>query len=468
VEQSPVVHESDHRPRNPLLAYTITVALPVAGLLVLLTHTAFASPTLSQGASAETGQSSSTAGFLTALAVIVLVARVFGSVARRFGQPRVIGEILAGIALGPSLLGLIPGASAALFPAQITPYLDPLAQMGLVLFMFLVGAELDLRQVRGRTTTLILGHASIAIPSTLGALLAMAIYPQFAPDGVDRLPFVLFVGLALGITAFPVLACILSDRGLSNTSTGALALAGAAIADVTAWCLMAIVISVLGSDIMLSIRTIGLSALFCAAMVLLVRPALRALLRVTMPDSALMIVLGIGALLAALATDLIGVHTIFGAFLFGAMLPHDAPQVRAVVVKIETFCLSFLLPVFFTQFGLNFRIGDIGTNAALWGLCAVIIVVATIGKLGGSTVALRMCGQPWREAASIGALMNCRGLTELIVLNIGLHLGVLNHTLFTLMVIMALITTIATGPLVTLLQPRAARASPRAELAPQT
>lgn len=399
------------------------------------------------------GEPSPPTSFLMALAVIVLVAYVFGRIAMRFGQPRVIGEILAGLALGPSLLGLIPGASATLFPERVTPYLDTLAQLGLVLFMFLVGAELDPKQMRGKTKlTLVLGHASIVIPGALGALLALLLHPHFAPAGIGQLPFSLFIGLAMGVTAFPVLARLLADKGMSHTPTGALAMSAAAVADVTAWCLLALVISILGNDPESSARTIGLSVLFCAVMILLVRPALRRLMAARIPDSALLVLLVGGVLISALATDLIGVHTIFGAFLFGALLEPDLPRLRAIIGKIETFCLYFLLPVFFTQLGLNFSVSDIGWDAAMWGLCAAIVGVATLGKLGGAAVTLRMCGHPWRESATIGALMNCRGLTELVVLNIGLHLGILNRTLFTLLVIMAIVTTIVTAPLVGLLQ----------------
>ncbi|WP_019548504.1 cation:proton antiporter [Streptomyces sulphureus] len=429
------------------------MVLPALGVAILLMHvSASFSGSSDAGSPDRTSTTTTTAAFLVSLVVIVLAARTFGSIAVRFGQPRVIGEILAGIALGPSLLGLVPGAEEALFPERVTPYLDTLSQLGLVLFMFLVGAELDVHRLRGTAKiTLVLGHAGIVIPGALAALLAVVLYPHYAPSGTGQLVFVLFFGLALSVTAFPVLARFLTDRNMQNSAVGTLALAAAAVADVTAWCLLAIVISIQGNDPWHSARTIGLSMLFVLVMVVFVRPALRRLMAARIPDSALLVALVCGALVAALTTELIGVHTIFGAFLFGAVLQHDSPRLHEVTQKLETFCLSLLLPVFFTQMGLEFRLFDIEWSAAMWGLCLTIIGVATLGKLGGSTVTLRMCGRPWREAATVGALTNCRGLTELVVLNVGLQLGILDLTLFTLLVIMAIVATVLTGPLVNIL-----------------
>lgn len=389
---------------------------------------------------------------LLALAVIVLAVRAVGFLVSRVGQPRVIGEIIAGILLGPSLLGLVaPSVSDYLFPPPVVTALGVLAQVGLVLFMFTVGVELDLRRVGHRGTSVVLGHASVAVPTTFGAVLGWLLHPDLAPAGVGRVPFALFFGVALGITAFPVLARILESRGMTGSPRGTLALAGAAIADVTAWCLLAVVISMLGDGVVTSLWRIGSLAVFCAVVFGVLRPAVRRLLASGLPDSGLLVVLVSGALLAALATDLMGMHTIFGAFLMGVIVPHDSPRVARLIGPVESFCAAFLLPVFFTQFGLGFRLGDIGFDAGAWALTALIVVVAIVGKIGGSMAALRICGQGWRESATVGALMNCRGLTELVVLNIGLALNVLTTKAFTMLVIMALFTTVLTGPLLALL-----------------
>ena len=397
---------------------------------------------------------------LIALAAVVVAGWVLGNVLARFGQPPVIGEVLAGILLGPSCLGAIaPGASAYVLPPSVSPYLGVIAQLGVIFYMFLVGLDLNAGLVRERAhTTVAISHASIVVPFLLGAALALALYPRLSSSDVPFSSFALFLGVAMSITAFPVLARILSDRGMHKTRLGVVALACAATDDVTAWCLLAFVVGVAQAKLHGAIWVIALTLAYIAFMFLIVRPLVTQLLgrltdvQVTRKVVALVLVL---VLLSALATEFIGVHAIFGAFLLGAVIPHDSAIARAMCRKLEDLVTILLLPAFFAFTGMRTQIGLV-QGLEHWLICGIIIVVATVGKFGGTCVAARLTGKRWAESAALGILMNTRGLMQLIVLDIGLNLGVISPTLFAMMILMALATTLSTAPLLQLLAPKIA------------
>ena len=397
---------------------------------------------------------------LLAIAVVILVARLVGAAFRRIGQPQVVGEIVAGVILGPTLLGALwPGASTFVFDADVLPFLEIFAQVGLVFFMFLVGAELDVALIRGRGhAAALVSHASIIAPFLTGIALALLIFPTLgSPDG-DFLPFALFLGASMSITAFPVLARILTERRLHKTKLGAVTITCAAIDDVTAWCILAVVVTVARADSAASaLPTFVLSIVFIAVMILVVRPLLERLATHHEDQGRLsgtvMAVIFIGLLLSALATDRIGIHSIFGAFLFGAIMPQRSELTEELFEKLEDFAVIFLLPLFFAFSGLRTDVLSLGTDPQLWMYTALVLLVAVIGKWGGSTIAARAVGMQWRDSLALGALMNCRGLTELVILNIGLELGVIPPQLFSMLVIMALVTTFMTTPILALLRP---------------
>jgi len=391
--------------------------------------------------------------------VIVTVSRLLGLAMRRIGQPMVIAEVTAGIMLGPSLLGwLAPEVSAALFPTDSLKILQMLAQIGLVLFMFLVGCELDPRLLRGRThTSVAISHTSIVCPFLLGVGLAWFIHDDYADPKVRFSAFALFMGAAMSITAFPVLARILAERRLLRTRVGAITIACAAVDDVTAWCILAFVVAVSrATGLDGAIRTTLLAVSYVLVMLWLVRPLVaRMAARVAGPEgiaqNAVAAVLVL-VFLSSWATELIGIHALFGAFLFGAVLPKEGGFARALVDKMEDLVLIVFLPLFFVFSGLRTEIRLIDSPDAV-GVCLVIIAVACAGKFGGSALAARLTGLGWREASALGILMNTRGLMELVVLNIGLDLGVISPTVFSMMVMMALVTTFATSPLVRWIYP---------------
>lgn len=392
---------------------------------------------------------------LLALVVVIAASRGLGFVFRYLHQPPVIGEMIAGIMLGPSLLGQIaPEVSQYLLPAAIAPSLGVLAQVGVILFMFLVGLELDTSLLRKKShSTLAISHASIVLPFVLGAATALWLYPVLSTKDVPFTPFALFMGVAMSVTAFPVLARILTDRGLQRTPLGVIAISCAAVDDVSAWCLLAMLVGIAKSQSGSVLLTLGLSASYIAFMLVVVRPWIRRLARsqaltggVTQNHIAIIVV---GLLLSAFATELIGIHALFGAFLFGAIIPHASPLAKDVTQKLEDLVIVLLLPVFFAFTGMRTQIGLL-SSATHWLICGVIIVVACLGKFGGSALAARFSGLSWRDSTCLGVLMNTRGLMELIVLNVGLDLRVLSPTLFAMMVIMALVTTFATAPLLAL------------------
>lgn len=390
---------------------------------------------------------------LAQTAVIVFVSRTLGMVTKWLGQPLVIAEVLAGILLGPSLLGwLVPDAMTVLFPAPSLPTLKLLSQLGLVLFMFLIGLELDPKLLRGRThTSIVISHSSIVVPFGLGALVAFWLYEAHSSPSVPFLSFVLFLGVSMSVTAFPVLARILSERQLLNSRVGAIAIACAAVDDVTAWCLLALVVAVARSrGIGSAVWTTGLALTFIVMMLLLVRPFLRRLgARVASREGLTpTVVAGVFVLLilSSIVSEVIGIHALFGAFLFGAIFPKDGKLADGLIEKLESVSVVLFLPLFFAYSGLRTQIGLVSTPAE-WAITALLIVVATVGKFGGSALAGRLTGLRWREASAIGILMNTRGLMELIVLNIGLDIGVISPKVFTMLVIMALVTTFATTPI---------------------
>jgi Kef-type K+ transport system membrane component KefB len=404
--------------------------------------------------------------------VIIGVSRLIGRGARWLGQPLVIAEVVAGIVLGPSLLGwLAPEALEALFPATSLPVLKMLSQVGLILFMFLIGLELDPKLLKGRGhASVAISHTSIIVPFALGAVAAHWLYPRLSEPSVPFLSFVLFMGVAMSITAFPVLARILSERRLMQSRVGAITIACAAVDDVTAWCLLAFVVSMVrASSVAQAAWTTLFALLYIAAMLLAVRPFLARLgARVASKDGLTQNVMA-GTLVLLLAsawtTELIGIHALFGAFMLGAVIPKEGGLAEALAEKLEDLTVVLLLPLFFVYSGLRTQVGLL-SSADAWAMCGLIILIACVGKFGGGAVAARLTGLRWREAGAVGILMNTRGLMELIVLNIGLDLGVISPTLFTMMVVMALVTTFMTTPLLRWIYPPEELARERIDAVP--
>lgn len=385
--------------------------------------------------------------------IVIGLSRLVGLVFRWLKQPLVIGEIVAGIMLGPSLLGLVaPGIAATLFPSETIPFLNVLSQVGLIFFMFLIGLELDPKYLKGNLDIAILtSHVSILTPFSLGSLLALLLYPSLSNSGVSFTAFALFLGAAMSITAFPVLARIITENNLQGTRLGTLALTCAAVDDVTAWCLLALAIAVTRTNSMIeAVPTIIESLIYIAFMVTVGRSFLKRLAthyeRKNRLSQFELAGIYMAVVASALITELIGIHLIFGAFLLGAVMPKNPAMTREIAEKTEDFVLIFLLPIFFAYSGLRTEIGLLN-RPELWLLCAAVVIVAIVGKYAGTYVAARVSGINKREASALGWLMNTRGLTELIVLNIGLSLGVISPLLFTMLVIMALVTTFMTSPL---------------------
>jgi Kef-type K+ transport system membrane component KefB len=390
---------------------------------------------------------------LIEILVVIGSSRLVGWIFRSIRQPLVIGEIVAGIALGPSLLGWVaPELATALFPPATIPFLNLLSQVGLIFFMFLIGLELDPKYLKGNLNVAIaVSGVSILVPFSLATILAIFIYPVLSPPSVSFTAFTLFLGAAMSITAFPVLARIITESNLQNTRLGTLALTCAAVDDVTAWCLLALAIAVTRTNhIAAAIPTIVSSLLYIGLMLTLGRWLLKALANYydrTAHLSQLMLAgIYMAVVTSALITEAIGIHLIFGAFLLGASMPKNPGLVREIAEKTEDFILIFLLPVFFAYSGLKTQIGLLN-SPKLWLLCLAILGVAIVGKYFGTYYAARACKIEKREASALGWLMNTRGLTELIVLNIGLELGVISPLLFTMLVVMALVTTFMTSPL---------------------
>lgn len=394
---------------------------------------------------------------LIQIVLVLLASKIFGRLVMFIGQPSVVGEIFAGIFLGPSILGnYFPGFSAFIFPAESLKTLQFLSQIGLAFFMFIVGLDLDISKLKNKThNALVVSHASIVVPFFMGILVSYFIYEQFAPQGVGFLAFSLFMGIAMSITAFPVLARIIQERGLTKTPLGTLAITCAAADDVTAWCILAAVIAVVKAGaVTSSVFTILLAVILVVVMIYLIKPLLKRinfnyLTNEKLKKSHVLIAFSV-LLLSACFAEIIGIHALFGAFLAGVVMPSNKEFKIQLTEKIEDISVMVLLPIFFAFTGLRTQIGLLN-NSHLWLICVTIIGFAVAGKFVGSAVAAKLVGQTWKNSFSIGALMNTRGLMELIVLNIGYDLGVLSPEIFAIMILMALTTTFMTGPALNLI-----------------
>lgn len=395
---------------------------------------------------------------LLQLLVVIAVARSAGLLFRRLGQTAVIGEMAAGILLGPSLLGkALPSVETFLFPPSSLPLLQLLSQLGVVLFMFVVGMEVDVQRLRQRArATVIISNAGIAVPFCLGILLSLFLYANFAPPQVRFVVFALFTAVAMSITAFPVLARIIAERGLTGTELGNTAIGCAAIDDVTAWCLLTGVIAVARSEGLAGPAvTIALAVLFSIVVLKGVGPRAEAFFGRTRveqrPGAATLAWAVCFAFASALVTEAIGIHALFGAFIAGVALS-SAREVRETVRDaVEPLAAVVLLPLFFAAAGLRTEIGLLD-SARDWAVCGLVVAVAIAGKLGGVSLAARWSGMNWRDALAIGALMNTRGLMELVVLSVGYELGIISPAFYTIMVVMALATTCMAGPMLSMVR----------------
>lgn len=389
---------------------------------------------------------------LSQIVVIIITARVLGAAFKRLRQPQVIGEIVAGILLGPSVLGwLAPQWSSALFPAPSLATLSLLSEVGVVLFMFTVGLELDFAQVKasGRLVVLI-SNMSIVLPFALGVLVAFYLNPILT-NGTPALYLALFMGAAMSITAFPVLARVLSEGQLLRTKVGNLAMACAAVDDISAWCILAVIVALVhpsGTRLQPWLSLAGLP-LYLLLMLFVVRPLMRQARERWFPARtdtlATLSFIVVYVLTSSLITDWLGVHPLFGAFFAGVIFPGGREVAEGLAHQLRFVTAGLLLPLFFAVSGLRTNVGLIH-GGRMWLICALLIAVAILGKLLGSMLAARYGGMNWRESATLGILLNTRGLVELIILNVGFNLGVLSQTLFSMMVLMALATTLMTAP----------------------
>ncbi len=452
-------------PRSLPVSYLLLVILPVLAILLVLhlgsemrPAAPLETPAAPPGPS-PAGTAMPDIGLVLLQLLVVLVAtRTCGLALRPLGQPHVVGEMLAGILLGPSFLGLIaPSLAIGLFPAASLGALSALSQVGMVLYMFLIGLELDTEALRARSRTAVLtSHVSIVVPFALGATLALALYRGFAPPGIPFTAFALFLGAAMSVTAFPVLARILAERGMLRTPLGTLTTSAAAVDDVTAWTILAgimVIVRATGTGATLLLPLAGL-ALFVGAALLVRKPLRRAITaaferRGRLTHGLVATLVGVG-LAGACITEAAGVHALFGAFFVGLMLSTERRVAEAARERLEAPLVVVLLPLYFAFTGLRTRLGLLFDDRA-WGWALAIFAVAVAGKLGGSALAARVSGVKWREALALGTLMNTRGLMELVILNIGLDLGVLSPALYSMMVLMAFTTTLMTSPLLTAL-----------------
>lgn len=395
---------------------------------------------------------------LIQIIAVLLMVRLFGFLFKHIGQPGVIGEIVAGIVLGPSVLGyFFPDVFQALFPPESLTNLELLSQVGLVLFMFVIGMELDFSVLKNKINeTLVISHAGILVPFFLGIVASYWIYEEYAAAQTAFLPFALFIGISTSITAFPVLARIIQERNMTKTSLGTLAIASAANDDVTAWCLLAVVIAIAKAGTFASaLYAIGLTALYIIIMFMVVRPFLKKVGEVyanqEVINKTFVALILLILIISSTLTEIIGIHALFGAFMAGVVMPPSIGFRKVMMEKVEDIALVFFLPLFFAFTGLRTEIGLIN-SPALWGVCLLLITVAVAGKLGGCAVAARLVGESWKDSFTIGTLMNTRGLMELVALNIGYEMGVLPPSIFVILVIMALVTTFMTTPLLHLVE----------------
>jgi Kef-type K+ transport system membrane component KefB len=469
--------------------YLVLLLVSLAGIFYTLrqgqtlTQTVFASrssPTAVQTASGPETEQSRTPSTVTSnlarnsagplsrlflqIAAVVGAAWALGKIFEHFSQPMVIGEMVAGILLGPSFFGLIaPRAFEFVFAANSLESLRLFSQLGVCLFMFAVGMELNLREVRQRAPRLlVISHGGILIPFFFGVVLSVYLFERYAGPNTSFIAFALFMGISMSITAFPVLVRILKDRGLFHTPIGHFATICAAMGDVTAWCILAVVVAIASAaDLQSAITTLGLVAIYGLIMFGGFRPLLARLLASSLHDEVepskgvLALVLGV-VLVSSFATEVIGIHALFGAFVAGIVLPAGGGFRRKLILRLEHFASVLLLPLFFAFIGLRTHVGLL-SDPGDWSICGLIILVATIGKLGGTAVLARMVKFPWSESLQLGTLMNTRGLMELIVLSIGYDMGILSMRIFTMLVLMAILTTVLTGPMMRLFTPATVR-----------
>ena len=395
---------------------------------------------------------------LLQIVAILAVSRLFGFLFAKMGQPTVIGEILAGIVLGPSLLGKIsPAAFNFLFAPESLDSLYVLSQIGLVLFMFIIGLELDLGEIKKKLgETFVISHASIVIPFFGGILLSYFIYEEFAAGHASFLAFSLFIGISMSITAFPVLARIIQEKGLTRTHLGTISVAAAANGDITAWCLLAAVIAIAKTGSFISsLYTIGFSILYVLSMILVVRPFLKRIgtiySNLEVMNKSIFAFFMLILILSAFITQYIGIHALFGAFLAGTIMPPFPKFRKMFIERIEDISLTLFLPLFFVYTGLNTEIGLLNTPH-LWMICGLITLIAIVGKFVGSALPAKVVGESTQDSLSIGVLMNTRGLMELVVLNIGFEMDILPPTIYVMLVIMAIVTTFMTTPLLSLIE----------------
>lgn len=463
VEGQPTQAANDRNGKASAWRYVLLVALPMLSAAALSVY--FGSPGAIVRAGSSTASahlSSPLARFLLQLLTVLIAAKGAGWLLRRLGQPAVIGEMAAGLLLGPLLFGaLFPQAQAWLFAPESLGALSLVSQLGVLMFLFVAGAEFELSSLRDRRGfALLVSHAGIALPFFCGVLLAFALFREHAPAGVEFAGFALFMGIALSITAFPVLLRILSDRAMDSTPLGRIAVACAALGDASAWCLLAVIVASVQADGWdMVLVSLGGTAVFAAAMTLGLRPWITRQIIAPAREGRSLIALLLLALAAALATELLGIHALFGAFLAGIAVSGNARLRDLLVQRVEPLAIALLLPLFFAMTGLRLRIDGWQTSDLM--LCAGVIAVATLGKFGGTWLAARSAGMPSADASRLGVLMNTRGLMELIVLNLGYELGLIGDRLFAILVIMALVTTAMTGPLLDLLDRRARLPGPR-------
>ncbi len=445
-----------------LRRYLVLVVLPLLAGLAWLVWASSGMPSISAGGDAVAvgvgaHLQQPLPRFLLQLLVVLALAKLAGALMRRIGQPAVIGEMLAGIMLGPSLLGWTwPGLHAAVFPAEGLGAFKLVSQLGVLVFMFAAGAEFELSRLRGqRRLAVVVGHAGIALPFLFGLLLAWPLFAAYAPAGTDFIGFALFMGVALSVTAFPVLLRIIDERGYRGTAVATLAIACAAISDASAWAILGAVVAWTQSQSPAQLLlNLGLSAALAWA---LLGPMRRRLSRAYGKESppGAMVGLILMALACALVTELIGLHLLFGAFLAGLAVSGSVPLRDIVTQRIEPFAVVVLLPLFFASTGLATRVDLL--SGSEWLLCLGLTVVATAGKLGGTVFAARRCGVVPADAWRLGILMNTRGLMELIVLALGYELGLIDQRLYAILVLVAIVTTVLTGPLLGWMDRRAAR-----------
>lgn len=441
--------------------YAVWVALPLLIGLLLAHHAGPRVPAVARQAQAASGAdwaahlSSPLGVFLLQLLVLLAAAKGAGALLRRCGQPAVIGEMAAGLMMGPLLLGnVLPQLHAALFPVASLSALGMLSQLGVLMFLLVAGAELDMGALRGRRRfAFTVSHAGIAVPFLLGVLLAIWLYPEHGPKDVGFAAFALFVGISLSITAFPVLLRILADRGITHTPIGQTAIACAALGDATAWCMLALIVAAAQATgwVPAAVNLLAV-VVFVALMLGVVRPWFARQTVAAGREGRWLLGLLMLALASALLTELLGIHALFGAFAAGVAVSANVQLRELVISRVEPFAVTLLLPLFFAMTGLRMRADALQGSDLL--LCVLVIAVATVGKLLGTFSAARSAGMPARESWRLGALMNTRGLMELIVLNLGYELGLLGDRLFAVLVVMALVTTAMTGPLLTLIERR--------------